>query len=168
MEISETSNNNSEPNPNAKTEGNVWKPWKRIDKASISTTDLTWSTKGGSQRNKGRGRRESVSDLEAEETKGFVDLGFVFTEEDLNSELPEILPGLRTFLCPGEYCEKESSVVPRPYLSEAWEFHSDNKCSGRTEKDSYIIDFRMAKLRGDMNMKDSLKLWARSVASSLK
>lgn len=39
-----------------------------------------------------------MSDSEAEETKRFMDLGFVFTEDDLNSELPEILPGLRTFL----------------------------------------------------------------------
>lgn len=38
-----------------------------------------------------------MSDLEAEETKRFMDLGFVFTEDDLNSKLPEILPGLRTF-----------------------------------------------------------------------
>ena len=34
-----------------------------------------------------------MSDLEGEETKEFIDLGFVSTKEDLNSELPEILPG---------------------------------------------------------------------------
>ena len=36
---------------------------------------------------------ESGSDLEAEETKECIDLGFVSTKEALNSELPEILPG---------------------------------------------------------------------------
>ncbi|KAG7593275.1 hypothetical protein ISN45_Aa01g020840 [Arabidopsis thaliana x Arabidopsis arenosa] len=172
MEISETSKQHSEPNPNAKIEGTVWKPSKRTDEALICSDDLTWRTRGGTERSKGGGRRrsekrESVSDLEAEETKGFMDLGFVFTEEDLHSELPEILPGLRTFLCAEEQNEKEPLVVPRPYLSEAWDFYYD-KWSGRIEKDSMVIDFRMAKLRGDMNMKDNLKLWARSVASSLK
>ncbi|KAG2265807.1 hypothetical protein Bca52824_072886 [Brassica carinata] len=76
-----------------------------------------------------------------------MDLGFVFTEDDLNSELPEILPG--------------------PYLSEAWEFQSD-KWIERAEKDSMGLDLRMAMLCGEMNMKDSLKRWARSVASNLR
>ncbi|VVA92939.1 unnamed protein product [Arabis nemorensis] len=95
-----------------------------------------------------------------------MDLGFVFTEEDLNSELPEILPGLRTFLCREEYSKTES-LVPRPYLSEAWEYQCDKR-GARREKDSMVIDFRMAKLCGEMNMKDSLKWWAPCVASNLK
>lgn len=136
----------------------------------VSSEDRTWRTRGGSRRSRGgrkNNKRENKSDLEAEETKGFIDLGFVFTEEDLNTELPEIIPGLRKFLCPEEQRKTESSVVPRPYLSEAWDFNSD-KWSGRTEKDSMVIDFRMAKLCGEINMKDSLKWWARSVASNLK
>lgn len=163
MEISETSKNNPEQNPDSKTEGNVREPWKRINKTSISSNNHTSRAKGGGRRKSER--RESVSDLEAEETKGFMDLGFVFTEEDLNSELPEILPGLRTLLCREEQRKTESSVVRRPYLSEAWEFHSKR---GRREKDTMVIDLRMAKLCGETNMKDSLKWWARSVASNLK
>ncbi|VVA92941.1 unnamed protein product [Arabis nemorensis] len=130
MEIKEPSNDNSAQNLHSKAEVNVREPWKQIDKTSISSN-------------------------EAEETKVFMDLGFVFTEEDLKSELPEILPGLRTFLCREEQRKSECSV-PRPYLSEAWEFQSD-KWSGRTEKDSTVIDLRMAKLCGEENMKDSLK-----------
>ncbi|EOA36679.1 hypothetical protein CARUB_v10012027mg [Capsella rubella] len=170
MEISDTSKHNSKQHKDAKIEGNVCKPWKRIGEASITSR----TSRGGSQRSKRSGstrrigdNRERVSDLEAEEIKGFMDLGFVFTKEDLNSELPKILPGLRAFLCPEEHLEKEPSVLPRPYLSEAWDVY-DDKCSRLTEKDSTVIDFRMAKLRGEKNMKDSLKLWARSVASSLK
>ncbi|CAA7031131.1 unnamed protein product [Microthlaspi erraticum] len=122
---------------------------------------------GGAEEKRTNARRESVpADLEAEETKGFTDLGFVFTEEDLNSELPEILPGLRTFLH-GEEESKTEWSVPRPYLSEAWDFYSD-KWSGRTEKESVVIDLRIAALCGETNMKDSLKWWARSVASNLK
>ncbi|CAH8355456.1 unnamed protein product [Eruca vesicaria subsp. sativa] len=148
MEISESSVNNYKQNPDTKPEGDVLEARR---------------TRGASRRSN---RRVSVFDLEAEETKGFIDLGFVFTEEDLNSELSEILPGLRTFLHREEQSKKDSSV-PRPYLSEAWEFHSD-KWSGRSEKVSMDIDLRMAKLCGDRYMKDSLKWWARSVASNLK
>ncbi|CAE5958788.1 unnamed protein product [Arabidopsis arenosa] len=139
-----------------------------IYETSISSDDLSSRT-GGSRRGRGGRRsekRESVSDLEAEETKGFMDLGYVFTEEDLNSELPEILPGLRTFLCREEQRRSESSV-PRPYLSETWDFYGD-KWRRREEKDSMVIDLRMAKLCGETNMKENLKRWARSVASNLK
>ncbi|CAH2034284.1 unnamed protein product [Thlaspi arvense] len=153
MEISETSRKNYEQKLDYKTEGNAREPLKRINR-----------TRGGSRRTSER--RESVTDLEAEETKGFMDLGFVFTEQDLDSELPEILPGLRTFLHRKEQSKTDSSV-PRPYLSEAWEFQGD-KWRERTEKDSMVIDLRMAKLCGETNMKDSLRWWARSVASSLK
>ncbi|EOA36100.1 hypothetical protein CARUB_v10011127mg [Capsella rubella] len=145
-----------------------------MDETSISSDDLTSKTRGGSRESTGRSRRrrgsekrDSVSDLEAEETKGFMDLGFVFTEEDLNSELPEILPGLRTFLSREEQKRTEESSVRRPYLSETWDFNSDN-WSGRTDEESMVIDFTMAKSCGENNMKESLKWWARSVASNLK
>ncbi|CAF1970541.1 unnamed protein product [Brassica oleracea var. botrytis] len=62
---------------------------------------------------------------------------------------------------------KTKSSVTRPYLSEAWEFQSD-KWIERAEKDSMGLDLRMAMLCGEMNMKDSLKRWARSVASNLR
>ncbi|CAH8253844.1 unnamed protein product [Arabidopsis lyrata] len=78
-------------------------------------------------------------------------------KEDLNSELPEILPGLRTFLCREEQRRSESSV-PRPYLSETWNFYGDN-WRRREEKDSMVIDLRLAKLCGETNMKENLKLW---------
>lgn len=145
METSKSSENTFKQNQDLKTEGKVLEARR---------------TRGG------RRRSESVSDLEAEETKGFIDLGFVFTEEDLNSELPEILPGLQTFLHREEQSKTDSSV-PRPYLSEAWELHS-NKWSERAKKDSIVLDLRMAKICSETNMKDCLKWWARSVASSLK
>ncbi|KAK9706823.1 hypothetical protein RND81_07G154100 [Saponaria officinalis] len=41
---------------------------------------------------------KSLSDLEFEELKGFMDLGFVFSEEDRdNSTLASIIPGLQKF-----------------------------------------------------------------------
>ncbi|KAF3541538.1 hypothetical protein F2Q69_00019219 [Brassica cretica] len=66
MEISKSSENTFKQNQDLKTEGKVLEARR---------------TSGG------RRRSESVSDLEAEETKGFIDLGFVFTEEDLNSDV---------------------------------------------------------------------------------
>ncbi|RID51279.1 hypothetical protein BRARA_H01957 [Brassica rapa] len=54
---------------------------------------MCWTHGERNQRRRRSERRECVSDLEGEETKEFIDLGFVSTKEDLNSELPEILPG---------------------------------------------------------------------------
>ncbi|KAL0363487.1 UNVERIFIED_CONTAM: WD repeat-containing protein 53 [Sesamum calycinum] len=59
---------------------------------------------------------KSLSELEFEELKGFMDLGFVFSEEDRESGLVEIIPGLQRL---GADRRKEEKL--RPYLSEAWE-----------------------------------------------
>ncbi|CAN8313573.1 unnamed protein product [Cochlearia groenlandica] len=108
-------------------------------------------------------RESTVLDLEAKETKGFIDLGFVFTEQDLDSELPEILPGLRTFLHKEEQSKTEF-LVSRPYLSESWDFTRT-----RRDKDSMVYrDLGMATLCCETNMKDSIKWWARSIATNLK
>ncbi|KAL7255399.1 hypothetical protein ACSBR1_009537 [Camellia fascicularis] len=47
------------------------------------------------RRRTNKGMIKSLSSLEFEELKGFVDLGFVFLEEDVNSSLVEIIPGLQ-------------------------------------------------------------------------
>ncbi|KAK7849457.1 hypothetical protein CFP56_002904 [Quercus suber] len=68
------------------------------------------------------GESKSLSDLEFEELKGFMDLGFVFSEEDRNSSLASVIPGLHRL---GKKDDEEEAVdestIPRPYLSEAWE-----------------------------------------------
>ncbi|KAK7265997.1 hypothetical protein RIF29_18635 [Crotalaria pallida] len=51
--------------------------------------------KNNDTRKKRRGSK-SLSDLEFEELKGFVDLGFVFSEEDKDSSLATIIPGLQS------------------------------------------------------------------------
>ncbi|XP_058103374.1 uncharacterized protein LOC131246928 [Magnolia sinica] len=64
---------------------------------------------------------KSLSDLEFEELKGFLDLGFTFSEEEMDTRLVSIVPGLQRF---GNSCGEEVSVdgrvVSRPSLSEAW------------------------------------------------
>ncbi|KAL0011381.1 hypothetical protein SO802_006489 [Lithocarpus litseifolius] len=67
------------------------------------------------------GESKSLSDVEFEELKGFMDLGFVSSEEDRKS-LASVIPGLHRL---GKKDDDEEavdeSIIPRPYLSEAWE-----------------------------------------------
>ncbi|KAK2975163.1 hypothetical protein RJ640_017376 [Escallonia rubra] len=122
---------------------------------------------------KKRGVTKSLSDLEFEELKGFMDLGFVFSEEDKESSLVEIIPGLQRLgeekdhrnhhqqQQEGSITVKES-LVPRPYLSEAWEV------LGRREKVNPLMNWRVPALSDEMDMKDSLKWWAHTVASTVR
>ncbi|XP_061356431.1 uncharacterized protein LOC133300857 [Gastrolobium bilobum] len=120
--------------------------------------------------NNGRKKRErkSLSDLEFEELKGFMDLGFVFTEEDKDSSLASTIPGLQRL---GKKEEEEDdsseddsdeSVIPRPYLSEAWE------CHYRRKKENPLMNWEIPAMNSETDMKDSLRWWAHTVASSVR
>ncbi|XP_057444166.1 uncharacterized protein LOC130736346 [Lotus japonicus] len=78
------------------------------------------------KKKKKRRLRRSVSQLELKELKGFMDLGFTFSEKDKNSRLASVLPGLKRLGKKREEKEEEV-VISRPYLSEAWEFLKDEK-----------------------------------------
>ncbi|XP_027347639.1 uncharacterized protein LOC113859022 [Abrus precatorius] len=114
-----------------------------------------------------RTKRESksLSDLEFEELKGFMDLGFVFSEEDKNSSLASIIPGLQRL---GKKEEEEDncdeSVVPRPYLSEAWEVQEHH----RRKKLNSLMNWKIPTINNETDMKDSLRLWAHTVASTVR
>ncbi|XP_014523476.1 uncharacterized protein LOC106779795 [Vigna radiata var. radiata] len=117
-----------------------------------------------------RKKRESksLSDLEFEELKGFMDLGFVFSEEDKNTSLASIIPGLQR-LGKKEEEEKEEEDcnelnVPRPYLSEAWEFRE----YGRREKENPLVNWKIPALNNETDIKDSLRWWAHTVASTVR
>ncbi|XP_068666645.1 uncharacterized protein [Aristolochia californica] len=110
-----------------------------------------------------KGLSKSLSDLEFEELKGFMDLGFTFSEQDVDSKLISILPGLqRLGKKDGEHEIADQSTVSRPYLSEAWDISREEyKPAG-----NYWI---IATSGGDENdMKDRLKIWAQSVASVVR
>ena len=65
------------------------------------------------------GESKSLLDLEFEELKGFMDLGFVFSEEDRNSSLASVIPGLHRLGTRDDEEEAvDESIIPRPYLSE--------------------------------------------------
>jgi len=110
---------------------------------------------------KKRGESKSLSDLEFEELKGFMDLGFVFSDEDRNnSNLASILPGLHRFgKKDGEEEEIDESAISRPYLSEAWEVFE------RRKAENPLMNWRIPALSSEINIKDNLRLWAHTVAS---
>ncbi|KAI6705429.1 hypothetical protein NL676_008391 [Syzygium grande] len=133
------------------------------------------------RRAKSRALSKSLSELEFEELKGFMDLGFVFSEEDkVDSSLVSILPGLQRLgkkMKDGEEDgedadhhqedgdEKasvgESAVVARPYLSEAWEWWEEKR------KEDPLTNWKVPALGNETDMRESLKWWAHTVASTV-
>ncbi|KAF8033850.1 hypothetical protein BT93_C0193 [Corymbia citriodora subsp. variegata] len=130
---------------------------------------------------KRRALTKSLSELEFEELKGFRDLGFIFLEEDrVDSSLVSIIPGLQRLgkkIKDGEGDDKdgdhhqedgdekasagECAVVARPYLSEAWEWWDE-----RREEDP-LMNWKVPALGNETDMRESLKRWAHTVASTV-
>ncbi|XP_031265522.1 uncharacterized protein LOC116123921 [Pistacia vera] len=113
---------------------------------------------------------KSLSDLEFKELKGFMDLGFVFSEEDKDSSLVSILPGLqRLRKSNGENVNthqeewSDKTIVSRPYLSEAWDVLGHQR-----KIENPLMNWRIPSLRSEVNMKDHLKFWAHTVASTVR
>ncbi|KAA8524961.1 hypothetical protein F0562_011401 [Nyssa sinensis] len=123
-----------------------------------------------------KGSSKSLSDLEFEELKGFMDLGFVFSEEDKNSSLVSIIPGLQRLGrkvgndggAGGEDDDEEEKEekaiyeyeISRPYLSEAWDVLDQRKV------ENPLMKWRIPALGNEMDMKDHLRFWAHAVAST--
>ncbi|XP_052183141.1 uncharacterized protein LOC127795482 [Diospyros lotus] len=122
------------------------------------TSSVKQTTKSTSLRRRTK-LTKSLSDLEFEELKGFMDLGFVFSEEDTDSSLVEIIPGLQR-LVKKEVGSVEKSSIPRPYLSEAW------VDLDRRNRKKPLMKWKVPDLGNDTDMKDSLKCWAHTVASA--
>ncbi|OIW00516.1 hypothetical protein TanjilG_24246 [Lupinus angustifolius] len=117
----------------------------------------------GSERKKIRGSK-SLSDLEIEELKGFMDLGFVFSEEDKDSSLASIIPGLQRLGKKNEEVgdSNDESLVPRPYLSEAWDVYDTRK------KENPLKNWKVPAINNETDMKDTLRWWAHTVASTVR
>ncbi|GFZ12104.1 hypothetical protein Acr_23g0004890 [Actinidia rufa] len=110
----------------------------------------------------------------------FMDLGFVFSEEDVNSSLVEIIPRLqrlkrektgdllqRRGRTGGEKGEKQGtscgeSSVQRPYLSEAWEVWE------RERREKPLMNWRFLDVGNETGMKDGLKWWAHTIAPTVR
>ncbi|KAJ4982109.1 hypothetical protein NE237_032946 [Protea cynaroides] len=98
-------------------------------------------------------RRKTMGDLEIEELRGFMELGFTFNEEDLNPSVVNLIPGLRTRSEENLDEDKER----RPYLSEAW-----------TEQKSAPLMPNLVEKKSVGDIKEQLKYWAQAVASNVR
>ncbi|XP_061353229.1 uncharacterized protein LOC133298003 [Gastrolobium bilobum] len=109
----------------------------------------------------------SLSNLEFKELKGFMDLGFVFSEEDKDSRLVSLIPGLQRL---GRDEARESTeqqnidetVIYRPYLSEAWGILDQRKVVNP------LLNWRVPTPSNEIDMKDNLRFWAHTVASIVR
>ncbi|XP_031126566.1 uncharacterized protein LOC116028865 isoform X2 [Ipomoea triloba] len=101
---------------------------------------------------------KSLGELELEEVKGFMDLGFIFDKEQTSKKMMSVLPGLQRLQLINEIKDKDDmeSGRVRPYLSEAWLIKSPN---------SPLLNLRMPRASAAVDMKRHLKHWAKTVAT---
>ncbi|GAU26637.1 hypothetical protein TSUD_102450 [Trifolium subterraneum] len=111
----------------------------------------------GMRLRKGKKITRSLSELEFKELKGFMDLGYVFSEEDKDSTLVSLIPGLSK-----KEHNVDENVISRPYLSEAWGLRKQKKVVNK------LINWRVPTLGNEIDMKDNLKFWAHTVASIVR
>ncbi|OIT33831.1 PREDICTED: uncharacterized protein LOC109205508 [Nicotiana attenuata] len=108
---------------------------------------------------------KSLSELEFEELKGFMDLGFEFSDKDKESSLVSILPGLRRLGRENEEnirFEELEAAVSRPHLSEAWGVWEK-------KKKNLLKSWKINPVFGnEMEIKDQLRFWAHTVASTVR
>ena len=118
----------------------------------------------------------SLGELELEEVKGFMDLGFIFKKEYLSPRMMSVVPGLQRLNRQNIYLrdsnvagdhdelirkqeEDEEKGIPRPYLSESWLIK---------RPDSPLLNLRVPRVSVAADMKKHLKFWARTVASEIQ
>ncbi|KAJ3686363.1 hypothetical protein LUZ61_015527 [Rhynchospora tenuis] len=105
-----------------------------------------------------RMRRRSMSELELEELKGLIDLGFNFsdTEVEKDPRIADIVPGLK------KRSEGEVKVSRRPYLSEAWRVRDEE------ERKRVLRDWKVLANGDESEVKEQLRRWAHVVASTVR
>ncbi|KAK6917717.1 hypothetical protein RJ641_018468 [Dillenia turbinata] len=138
---------------------------KILSVKELGDEDEVKSTKLENRGSKRRTRMErrglsskSLTELENEELKGFMDLGFVFLDEDKDSTLVSIIPGLKTEK------EKKEGVyeISRPYLSEAWDVRE------RIEREKPLMNWSVPAFSNEIDMKVHLRDWAHTMASRVR
>ena len=133
---------------------------REISKPEAKRDAIEMKKRSVTRRNK-IGSSKSLSELEFEELKGFMDLGFVFSEEDKDSSLVSVVPGLQRLERKANEVS-DDNMISRPYLSESWGF-LDRKMVNKP-----LIDWRSQVLHNKINMKDHLRAWAQTVASTVR
>lgn len=109
----------------------------------------------------------TLGELELDEVKGFMDLGFTFKKEYLSPRMMSVVPGLQRLgvvdareTVEGNHIEAEEQKrdIMRPYLSEAWLIK---------RPDSPLLNLKIPKCCSSSNMKKHLRFWAKTVASEI-
>ncbi|MED6160991.1 hypothetical protein PIB30_056492 [Stylosanthes scabra] len=128
----------------------------------------------------------TLRELELDEVKGFMDLGFIFKKETLSPWMMSVVPGLQRLGLlqdqnveevkqhtqhqqldengekeesdDEEEDEKRVNNIMRPYLSEAWLIK---------RPDSPLLTLKIPKTCSASNMKKHLRFWAKTVASEI-
>ncbi|KAK4725057.1 hypothetical protein R3W88_027836 [Solanum pinnatisectum] len=115
---------------------------------------------------------KSLGELELEELRGFMDLGFTFRKEHISKRMINVIPGLqRLDIVVSEdgkkNCENSKAIVvegeeddkreiARPYLSEAWLIK---------RPDSPLLNMWIPRISAASDMKKHLRYWAKTVAT---
>ncbi|KAJ8476658.1 hypothetical protein OPV22_020385 [Ensete ventricosum] len=128
-----------------------------------------WRQRGGRRRRKNKEKSKSLTDLEFEELKGLVDLGFTFSDAETDPRLLEIVPALqRLGLGRNRASEEEAppaapvdATVSRPYLSEAWEV-------AEAKPEERLLKNLIPAGVGGADLKGQLRCWAHAVASTVR
>ncbi|GJN38605.1 hypothetical protein PR202_gb27663 [Eleusine coracana subsp. coracana] len=140
------------------------------------------------RRSRRRRRGRSMSELEFEELKGLQDLGFTFSDAEVDAQLASIVPGLRRKLsgevvvepllvqpttaapnnqeeaaiAAGGDPDDDSAAAPRrPYLSEAWDDEEE-------EVRAALRNWRIPHAVDGADLKEHLRMWAHTVASAVR
>ncbi|XP_027069292.1 uncharacterized protein [Coffea arabica] len=121
---------------------------------------------------------KSLCELELEEVQGFMDLGFIFNNENMSKRMMSVIPGLQRLELSGSTIQGKDNIlmgspphnetrrveggaeqtITRPYLSEAWLIR---------RPDSPLLNLRIPRVSTAADMKKHLKYWARTVASAI-
>eukprot|EP01018_Ginkgo_biloba_P015857 Gb_38224 [translate_table: standard] len=106
--------------------------------------------------------QQYMTDMEVEEVKGFMELGFSFTQDELSPRVMTLLPGLRRLTCTRQ--EKINTLTNKPHVSEGSMFQMSTSPEFSLPPGWKIP----APNHKGLDMKERLKLWARYVAFSVK
>ncbi|KAJ1395963.1 hypothetical protein SESBI_32932 [Sesbania bispinosa] len=112
---------------------------------------------------------KTLGELELDEVKGFMDLGFIFKKEYISPRMMSVVPGLQRLglhqdeehtqvMNDVEAEEEKRDDIMRPYLSEAWLIK---------RPDSPLLNLKIPKPCSASNMKKHLRFWAKTVASEI-
>jgi hypothetical protein len=133
-----------------------------------------------------------MSELEFEEVKGLQDLGFTFSDAEVDAELASIVPGLLRRKRSEEENSRATASAPaaattssarraaeavndddasaegvapaprRPYLSEAWDDEEE------AEVRRALRNWRIPPAGDGNQLKEHLRMWAHTVASAVR